>query len=71
MLRTLFHPLLARYPRLPDFIALARLDRPIGIWLLLWPTLWAVYIAGGGTPALRQVCVRAARNALTSFTTST
>jgi 4-hydroxybenzoate polyprenyltransferase len=29
--------------RLPDFIALMRLDRPIGIWLLLWPTLIAKY----------------------------
>src|ERR1700722_14523508 len=27
-----------------------RLDRPIGIWLLLWPTLWAVWIAGRGRP---------------------
>jgi len=37
--------------RLPDFIALMRLDRPIGIWLLLWPTLWAVWIAGDGHPS--------------------
>src|SRR5690606_36057218 len=27
-----------------------RLDRPIGIWLLLWPTLWALWIAGAGMP---------------------
>jgi 4-hydroxybenzoate polyprenyltransferase len=27
-----------------------RLDRPIGIWLLLWPTLWAVWIASRGRP---------------------
>jgi len=27
-----------------------RLDRPIGIWLLLWPTLWAVWIGGRGQP---------------------
>jgi 4-hydroxybenzoate polyprenyltransferase len=27
-----------------------RLDRPIGIWLLLWPTLWALWIAGRGRP---------------------
>ena len=27
-----------------------RLDRPVGIWLLLWPTLWAVWIAGQGKP---------------------
>jgi 4-hydroxybenzoate polyprenyltransferase len=49
--------LLARFPRLPDFLKLARFDRPIGIWLLLWPTLWAVYIAGGGQPSLRIIIV--------------
>ena len=27
-----------------------RLHRPIGIWLLLWPTLWAVWIAAAGRP---------------------
>ena len=35
---------------LHDYIRLTRLDRPIGIWLLLWPTLWAVWIAGRGKP---------------------
>jgi len=34
------------FARAPHFIALMRLDRPIGIWLLLWPTLLAVFIAG-------------------------
>ena len=29
-----------------------RLDRPIGIYLLLWPTLWALWIAAGGVPDL-------------------
>ena len=32
--------------RIRDLIELARLHRPIGIWLLLWPVLWAVWIAG-------------------------
>ena len=27
-----------------------RLDKPIGIWLLLWPTLWALWLAGDGNP---------------------
>lgn len=27
-----------------------RLDKPIGIFLLLWPTLWALWIAGNGQP---------------------
>jgi 4-hydroxybenzoate polyprenyltransferase len=35
---------------LGDYIRLTRLDRPVGIWLLLWPTLWAVWIAGRGKP---------------------
>lgn len=57
MLATLRHywPNLA--DRAPHFIQLMRLDRPIGIWLLLWPTLWAVYIAGDGLPALRILLV--------------
>lgn len=29
---------------------LMRLDKPIGIWLLMWPTLWALWIAGDGRP---------------------
>ena len=31
---------------------LARLDKPIGILLLLWPTLSALWLASGGVPAL-------------------
>jgi len=27
-----------------------RLDKPIGIWLLLWPMLWALWLAGEGHP---------------------
>jgi len=27
-----------------------RIDKPIGTWLLLWPTLWALWLAGEGTP---------------------
>jgi 4-hydroxybenzoate polyprenyltransferase len=37
--------------RLSHYIQLARLHRPIGILLLLWPTLWGLWIAGGGRPA--------------------
>jgi 4-hydroxybenzoate polyprenyltransferase len=32
------------------YLRLMRMDRPIGIWLLLWPTLWAVWIASEGHP---------------------
>lgn len=33
------------------YYRLTRLDKPIGIWLLLWPTLWGLLLAGGGQPA--------------------
>jgi 4-hydroxybenzoate polyprenyltransferase len=36
--------------RLKLYIALTRLNRPIGILLLLWPTLWALWIASAGRP---------------------
>ncbi|ULQ47161.1 4-hydroxybenzoate octaprenyltransferase [Flagellatimonas centrodinii] len=35
---------------LRDYIQLIRLDRPVGIWLLLWPTLWALWWAAEGWP---------------------
>jgi len=33
-----------------NYILLMRMDRPIGIWLLMWPTLWALWLAGDGHP---------------------
>ncbi|MBP0999584.1 MULTISPECIES: 4-hydroxybenzoate octaprenyltransferase [Serratia] len=30
---------------------LMRIDKPIGTLLLLWPTLWALWLAGGGVPS--------------------
>jgi len=38
--------------RLADYARLMRLNRPIGILLLLWPVLWALWIASLGKPAL-------------------
>jgi 4-hydroxybenzoate polyprenyltransferase len=43
--------------RLDAYERLVRLNRPIGALLLLWPTLWAVWLASGGQPALRVVIV--------------
>ena len=45
------------HPRVGDFIALMRLDKPIGIYLLLWPTLWALWIAGKGSPSLANIVI--------------
>ena len=37
--------------RLNQYERLMRLDKPIGTLLLLWPTLWALWMASGGRPA--------------------
>lgn len=36
---------------------LMRFDKPIGILLLLWPTWWALLLAGGGRPSLRNILI--------------
>jgi 4-hydroxybenzoate polyprenyltransferase len=43
--------------KLPHYIQLMRLDRPIGILLLLWPTLSALWIAAEGMPDLLVLMV--------------
>src|ERR1700751_4003894 len=43
--------------RLSEYAHLARLDRPIGTWLLLWPALWALWVAGAGRPEPRVLIV--------------
>jgi len=52
-----------------------RMHRPIGIWLLLWPTLWAIWIASAGRPdpkvflilVLGTIVVRAAGCVINDF----
>jgi 4-hydroxybenzoate polyprenyltransferase len=36
--------------KLKAYAALTRLNKPIGIWLLLWPVLWALWLSSGGKP---------------------
>ncbi len=43
--------------QLGNYSRLMRLDKPIGIWLLLWPTLWALWLAGEGHPDQRLFAV--------------
>jgi 4-hydroxybenzoate polyprenyltransferase len=43
--------------RLGAYARLVRLDRPIGILLLLWPTLWGLWLAGAGRPAAHVVAI--------------
>lgn len=43
--------------RLSLYWRLVRLDKPIGILLLLWPTLWALFAAADGLPSLHILIV--------------
>jgi len=56
----LITPLSRLHPRAIDFIQLMRLDRPIGTYLLLWPTLCALWLAAGGWPSPLLLAVFAA-----------
>jgi 4-hydroxybenzoate polyprenyltransferase len=40
-----------------DYAQLMRFDKPIGTWLLMWPALWALWIAGQGHPAQRTFII--------------
>ncbi|SRR5579883_167420 len=42
---------------LKHVIRLTRLNRPIGIYLLLWPTLWALWLASNGHPPMKIVAI--------------
>ncbi|MEC7642811.1 4-hydroxybenzoate octaprenyltransferase [Idiomarina sp.] len=43
--------------KLNSYWRLMRADRPIGTYLLAWPTLWALLIAGAGNPPLKVVVI--------------
>ncbi|RUO26777.1 4-hydroxybenzoate octaprenyltransferase [Aliidiomarina minuta] len=46
--------------RLHHYHKLMRMDKPVGTWLLAWPTFWALLVAGAGDPSLRMVAIFAA-----------
>ena len=43
--------------RLDRYEKLLRLDKPIGVLLLLWPTLWALWISANGRPSWKVVSI--------------
>lgn len=63
------------FKRLAAYWRLARLDRPIGVLLLLWPTLWGLWVAADGPPpwsillifVVGTVLMRAAGCAINDF----
>jgi len=43
--------------KLLDYALLMRLHKPVGIWLLLWPTLWGLWFAAGGVPPVKVLAI--------------
>lgn len=41
----------------PHYVTLMRLDKPIGILLLLWPTLWSLWLAAKGIPDFKNLFI--------------
>lgn len=39
------------------YVQLARLDKPIGVFLVLWPTLWALWAAAEGVPSIKNLVI--------------
>jgi len=40
-----------------DWIELLRINRPIGYWLLMWPTLWGLLAASNGAPQINHLLI--------------
>jgi len=66
---------ISRRDKLKGYWQLIRADKPIGIFLLMWPALWALWIAGDGNPdwyvtlvfVLGTVLMRSAGCAINDF----
>ncbi|MCC5873967.1 MAG: 4-hydroxybenzoate octaprenyltransferase [Gammaproteobacteria bacterium] len=43
--------------RVPTWLEITRLNRPVGIGLLLWPTLWALWVAADGVPGTANLII--------------
>ncbi len=40
-----------------DWVSLLRINRPVGYWLLLWPTMWGLLAASNGAPSLKNLII--------------
>ena len=47
----------SQHPKRKAYWQLIRGDRPVGTLLLLWPTLWALWLAAGGLPPIKLLIV--------------
>ena len=41
----------------PHYLQLMRINKPVGIYLLLWPTLWSLWLAAEGVPSIKNLII--------------
>ena len=45
------------WPTWKAWVAITRIDKPVGSLLLLWPTLWALWMAAEGVPSIANLMI--------------
>ncbi len=40
-----------------DYLALMRMDKPVGTLLVLWPVLWSLWLASDGSPSVKNLVI--------------
>lgn len=56
-MNTLITQLNHHWPTWKAWVAITRIDKPVGSLLLLWPTLWALWIAAEGMPSIANLII--------------
>ncbi|AOT07211.1 4-hydroxybenzoate octaprenyltransferase [Pseudoalteromonas luteoviolacea] len=46
-----------QFANISEYKQLMRIDKPIGTFLLLWPTMWSLWLASDGSPSLLHIFV--------------
>lgn len=45
------------FTKIPAYLRLMRLHKPVGILLFVWPPLWALWVAGQGSPQIKNIII--------------
>ena len=56
-MKTITTALDKHWPQWRPWVQITRLDKPVGSYLLLWPTFWALWIAAEGVPSIANLLI--------------
>lgn len=46
-----------KFKNIPYYLQLMRVEKPIGSYLLMWPTLWGIWVASNGQPSAKILII--------------